>query len=66
MDDKSYNPPKINHSPIKIKDIEDIEEIKPQPVTVTKINIDKVVLYPLIAVIIYFVLLMIFVSVFPF
>lgn len=69
LDDKSYNPPKINHSPIKIKDIkdiEDIEEIKPQPVTVTKINIDKVVLYPLIAVIIYFVLLMIFVSVFPF
>ena len=72
LDDKSYNPPKINHSPIKIKDIkdikdiEDIEEIKPQPVTVTKINIDKVVLYPLVAVITYFVLLIIFVSVFPF
>lgn len=66
LDDKSYNSPKINHSPVKTEEIEEIEKIKPQPVTITKINIDKVVLYPLVAVIIYFVLLIIFVSVFPF
>lgn len=69
LDDiRSYNPPKINHPPIYNinKETVEIEEIKPQPVTVTKISIDKVVLYPLIAVIIYFVLLILFVSVSPF
>ena len=39
------------------KDIEDVEEIKPRPVTTTNISVEKTILIPLIIVIIYFILL---------